>query len=208
MINVSREEIKRMSSYKASESILSDKNKINNKNIDKGNKTSLNGNETLTEYIGGLVENANNKNTDIISAMIDDDTINRIENEDKKIKTRNGGGTGKIGDYMATLSEEERKAVCRKGGIASGAKRKARKTLGETLTAILSTGNNQDNLCNALFNQALSGDVKAFNSLRDTIGEMPTVKQEVTAVTAGDIALMEKVSRRLEIPSETDNKED
>ena len=105
---------------------------------------------------------------------------------------------------MDSLTEEEQRAIRRKGGLVSGAKRKARKTLAETLTAILEQGDNQDKLCMSLFQTALMGDVKAFNSLRDTIGEMPTQKTEVTAVTQADIALVEKVSKRLECSPEKD----
>lgn len=170
--------------------------------------------KTDTEYLNNLVNKAaeqadgNEEKKDILNALIDEDKQKEIEKADREIKTRTGGGTNKISDYMASLSEEERKAICRKGGLVSGAKRKARKTLAETLTAILEQGDNQDKLCMSLFQTALMGDVKAFNSLRDTIGEMPTQKTEVTAVTQADIALVEKVSKRLECPPEKDIKED
>lgn len=166
--------------------------------------------KTDTEYLNNLVNKAaeqadgNEEKKDILNALIDEDKQKEIEKADRDIKTRTGGGTNKISDYMASLSEEERKAICRKGGLVSGAKRKARKTLAETLTAILEQGDNQDKLCMSLFQTALMGDVKAFNSLRDTIGEMPTQKTEVTAVTQADIALVEKVSKRLECSPEKD----
>ena len=65
---------------------------------------------------------------------------------------------------------------------------------------ILAQGDNQEKLCMALFKSALTGNYKAFNSLRDTIGEMPTQKQEVTAnITEGDRELLENVKKRLNI---------
>lgn len=105
-----------------------------------------------------------------------------------------------IDDYNKRLTQEQRKEAARRAGIASGQARRERKTLGEELKAILSSGDNQERMCMALFKSALSGDYRAFNSLRDTIGEMPTQKQEVNAsITAGDQALLDKVSKRLGI---------
>ncbi len=166
--------------------------------------------KTDTEYLNNLVNKAaeqadgNEEKKDILNALIDEDKQKEIEAEDENIKTRSGGGTNRIQAYMDSLTEEEQRAIRRKGGLVSGAKRKARKTLAETLTAILEQGDNQDKLCMSLFQTALMGDVKAFNSLRDTIGEMPTQKTEVTAVTQADIALVEKVSKRLECSPEKD----
>ena len=51
----------------------------------------------------------------------------------------------------------------------------------------------------AMIGKAKEGDVKAAQFVRDTVGEMPTVKQEVTnTMSDGDKALLEKVSKRLE----------
>ena len=36
----------------------------------------------------------------------------------------------------------------------------------------------QENICLALINKALSGDVRAFEMIRDTIGENPTAKPQ------------------------------
>lgn len=74
-----------------------------------------------------------------------------------------------------TLTVEEQ----RKGGIASGESRKARKTFREELIALLSKNDNNEKLSIALMKKALDGDVQAFNTIRDTIGEKPIDKAEV-----------------------------
>ena len=69
----------------------------------------------------------------------------------------------------------ERRANARKAGIASGKSRRNRKTLKEELLLILESGDYQKKMCTALVKGALkaaaTGDVKAFNAIRDTIGE-------------------------------------
>lgn len=79
-----------------------------------------------------------------------------------------------------TLTEEEQRELSRKGGIASGKARAARKTLKEELLALLSEGAIQENITLALVNEALNGQnkMKAYEVIRDTIGEKPTEKVE------------------------------
>lgn len=60
-----------------------------------------------------------------------------------------------------------------KGGIKSGEVRRQRKTLREELLALLATGNNQNKMSLAMIEKALKGDTKAFEVIRDTIGEKP-----------------------------------
>lgn len=72
----------------------------------------------------------------------------------------------------------------RKAGIASGEARRRRKTLKEELLALLSDGDMQERLSLALIDEALNGNkagsvTKAFEVIRDTIGEKPTEKVEV-----------------------------
>ena len=97
-------------------------------------------------------------------------------------------------------SKEEQKELSRKGGIASQKKQKEQKTMRGQLQMLLALelkdpktvkklkdlGIDTANIDNgmalnvALWTKALSGDVQAYNSLRDTIGEKPTDKTEVT----------------------------
>ena len=48
---------------------------------------------------------------------------------------------------------------------------KKRKILKEELIAILQEKDIQYNICNALIKKALNGDIKAFEVIRETIGE-------------------------------------
>lgn len=84
---------------------------------------------------------------------------------------------------------EERKKVASRAGKASGESRRRKKTLREELLAILSDGDIQNRVSLALVQQALLGNVKAFETLRDTIGQKPVEKIEQTSVTIdlGDI---------------------
>lgn len=77
-------------------------------------------------------------------------------------------------------TKSEQRAIASAGGKASGEARRARKTLKEELLLLLSEGDTQQNVSVALIQKALDGDTKAFEVLRDTIGEKPTEKVEAT----------------------------
>lgn len=79
-------------------------------------------------------------------------------------------------------TKEERKALARKAGLASGKARRERKTLREDLLALLSAGNTQKDMNLAIIARALEGDVKAYEVVRDTIGEKPVDKIMVAEV--------------------------
>ena len=76
-------------------------------------------------------------------------------------------------------TKNEQRKIQRKGGIKSGEVRRARKALKDELIYLLSLGDTQEKLSIALINKALNGDVKAFETIRDTIGEKPIDKQEI-----------------------------
>lgn len=73
---------------------------------------------------------------------------------------------------------EEVREIARKGGIASGKARRERKTLKEELLLLLEQGDTQEKVSLALIQQALEGNTKAFEVIRDSIGEKPTDKLE------------------------------
>ena len=75
-------------------------------------------------------------------------------------------------------SAEEARERGRKGGLASGEARRKRKTLKEELLLMLSEGETQQSVTLALIEKAMSGDTKAFEVIRDTIGEKPADKVE------------------------------
>lgn len=82
-------------------------------------------------------------------------------------------------------STEEARERGRKGGLASGEARRKRKTLKEELLLMLSDGDIQEKISLALINEAIKGNnagsvTKAFEVIRDTIGERPVEKVQAT----------------------------
>ena len=73
----------------------------------------------------------------------------------------------------------ERSELGRKGAIAANKKKAERKTLREELLALLSVGETQNKISLAMIEKAMNGDTKAFEIIRDTIGEKPKEKLEV-----------------------------
>ena len=77
-------------------------------------------------------------------------------------------------------SKKEARERGRKGGLASVESRRKRKTLKEELLLMLSEGETQKSVTIALIEKAMSGDTKAFEVIRDTIGERPVDKVQAT----------------------------
>ena len=88
-------------------------------------------------------------------------------------------------------SKKEARERGRKGGLASGEARRKRKTLKEELLLILSDGETQQSVTLALIEKAMSGDTKAFEVIRDTIGEKPIDKVMIADVDPSVIAEVE-----------------
>jgi hypothetical protein len=81
---------------------------------------------------------------------------------------------------LADRTTEEVREIARKGGIASGEARRKRKTLKEELLALLEMNDNNEKISVAILSKALNGDIQAFTTIRDTIGEKPTDKVEAS----------------------------
>lgn len=82
---------------------------------------------------------------------------------------------------MSQRSPSEVRTMAANGGRKSGESRRARKTLKEELLALLSDGDIQERISLALIDEALNGNkagsvTKAFEVIRDSIGERPTEK--------------------------------
>lgn len=91
--------------------------------------------------------------------------------------------------FTSEQSREKAAANGKKGGIASGKAKRKRKAFKEALKIALSTVVNdetnatvQDKGIEALMSKFMAGDIKAFEVVRDTVGEKPTEKQEVKVV--------------------------
>ena len=78
------------------------------------------------------------------------------------------------------MTPEELREFSRKGGIKSGETKRRRKTLKEQLLLLLENGNIQEEIVLSLISKAQLGDIKAFEVVRDTIGEKP--KEEVIQI--------------------------
>lgn len=99
---------------------------------------------------------------------------------------------------IRSVSEAREKG--KNGGIASGKARRKRKTLKEELIALLETGDNQVKLSVALLTSALDGNVKAFEVIRDTIGEKP--KEEIFIENPQTTKVLESISKQLKKKNE------
>lgn len=87
---------------------------------------------------------------------------------------------------LGDRTTEEQREIARKGGIASGKARRERKTLREELLLLLEKGDTQEKISLAMIKEALDGNTKAFEVIRDTIGEKPIDK---TADVTRDITI-------------------
>lgn len=67
------------------------------------------------------------------------------------------------------LTPEQRRENARKAGLASAEAKKKRKTLREELLALLETEQYQERISLSLIKQALNGNTKAFEVIRDSI---------------------------------------
>lgn len=85
--------------------------------------------------------------------------------------------------------EQRQKDLGKMGGIASGESKRRKKTLRDELIMLLETNDNNNKISLALLKKALDGDIQAFTTIRDTIGEKPTdkVEQEVISTIRVDI---------------------
>lgn len=83
---------------------------------------------------------------------------------------------------LADRTTEEQREIARKGGIASGKARRERKTLKEALLIALDIKKGDKTIqeigVEALLERFTTGDIQAFTTVRDTIGEKPTEKIE------------------------------
>lgn len=90
--------------------------------------------------------------------------------------------------FDSNQSREKAKINGRKGGIKSGESKRAKKSMREMLDYLLEKEinnrqgekvNTQEAITLALLKQALNGNVKAYEVIRDTIGEKPTEQHKV-----------------------------
>lgn len=91
------------------------------------------------------------------------------------------------------ITADRQREIASQGGKASAEARKKRKTLKEELLALLSEGDTQNKVSLAIIDRAINGDVKAFETIRDTIGEKPIDKVMVSEVEPSVISEIESI---------------
>lgn len=99
-------------------------------------------------------------------------------------------------ENLRKLSTEEARKIGRKGGLASAKARQQRKSLKEELLLLLQNDDIQKKISVALIERAMTFDTmgnKAFEVIRDTIGEKPKEEIGVTGQLTYEQAL-KKVS--------------
>ena len=103
------------------------------------------------------------------------------------------------------LTEEEHRQLASKGGKASVEARRKKKALKELLEEALemetTTGNKYVDITRALIEQAANGNVKAFEVIRDTMGQKPADRTDNTNVNVEisneDKEMLERIKQRL-----------
>ncbi|MBC2870427.1 hypothetical protein H7271_02255 [Bittarella massiliensis] len=113
---------------------------------------------------------------------------------------------------LSARDPQERREIARKGGLASGAARRRKRTFGQVFAALLPRAvaldgldeiarlaeglgpvTAQEAIALALICKAMKGDTPAFNAIRDTLGEKPGQKVEgalegrITLALAGEL---------------------
>jgi hypothetical protein len=93
---------------------------------------------------------------------------------------------------------------CKKGGQATAEKWERRRTFAECYQALLDTEiaegvTMREAICKAICEKAMEGNVRAFESIRDTCGEKPTENVSVDVMTDEDRILIQNVIARLDM---------
>lgn len=86
------------------------------------------------------------------------------------------------------LPVEEARAIQSAGGKASAEAKRKRKELREELEILMDTKapngkTYQENISFALLKEAVKGNTKAYEIIRDTLGQKPIERQEVREIT-------------------------
>lgn len=166
-------------------------------------------------------------NTDSNTYDIDKPIYNAIHNANAdSVNSVNDSINKKTKGYKNLIpvnerAKEEQRAIQIKGGKARAEQMKRRKAAKELLETLLETkmkddmiddvlGGSQD-LLNGdktaynvmlakMFQVACSGDTKAFIAIRDTVGDKPVDKQEISAdiITDADRKMIDNIKKRIE----------
>lgn len=120
----------------------------------------------------------------MISCIVCNENARRVKDKESVIRKEVRAMARE--DLKPVRTKEEAKKRGRAGGIKSGEVRKARKTLKEELLLLLSQGKTQEKMSLALIEKAMNGDTKAFEVIRDSIGEKPIDKVQANVFNYED----------------------
>lgn len=168
--------------------------------------------DNISEYLESCPKNAKGR------TVVSDDFFNTyfdilpdgIVNTSSTYMKYNGGRLHTLGG-----DPERDKDIHKAGAEALNAKHAQRQSMSETLDILLKQSadiedieqynlpagaTKQDALMIAMYKAGMDGNIKAGQFIRDTIGEQPTTKQEITAdiMTDHDRDLIEKLQKKLE----------
>lgn len=153
--------------------------------------------------------------------MTDKETVNKPLDglQDGAEKTKKRGNMNNLkGHGLHERTAEEQRRIASMGGKASGETRRRKKEIREVCGVLLSMPANNalkgyldpnielpddatvyDLMVARMTQEALKGNVKAFEAVRDSAGDKPTDKTELTAaiMTDRDKAVLEQIERRL-----------
>lgn len=116
-------------------------------------------------------------------------------------------GENLIGKGFDSRATEEQREIARKGGKASGEARRRKRDLRRALEMLLEKdytdkkGNiatGAEAISTKLFEQAMKGNVKAFETIRSTVGQDPVQKVEQVNIDAEYEQSVEYVRRLME----------
>lgn len=116
-------------------------------------------------------------------------------------------GENLIGKGFDSRTTEEQREIARKGGKASGEARRRKRDLRRALEMLLEKdytdkkGNiatGAEAISTKLFEQAMKGNVKAFETIRSTVGQDPVQKVEQVNIDAEYEQSVEYVRRLME----------
>lgn len=117
--------------------------------------------------------------------------------------------------FTSEQNRELAKINGRKGGIASGEAKKRMKTFKEELMAILSKETKnakgesvsfQENINAAIILKAAKGDVRAYETIRDTLGQKPKDEKEVVVMAEGGLQVNLDLVKKMEESFDAGNK--
>ena len=164
--------------------------------------------------------------------MMDKETVKKPLNsqqEEKKQGKKRGNPDNLKGHGLHERTAEEQRRIAVMGGKASGETRRRKKEIREVCNVLLSMPANDalkgyldknielpkdatvyDLMVARMTQEALKGNVKAFEAVRDSAGDKPTDKTEasVAVMTERDKAVLEQVERRLKAQQSTEGGQD